>query len=78
MSVVMNRLIARHTFKRATSAGMHARCDRRYVHTPAVFDWQDPLSSNTLFTEEELAIQETAKSYCQERLLPRVLGIDHH
>ncbi|KAI9799208.1 MAG: hypothetical protein M1825_004851 [Sarcosagium campestre] len=39
----------------------------------AVFNWEDPLSSTDLFTEEELAIQETAKSYCQERLLPRVL-----
>ncbi|MCJ1371303.1 hypothetical protein MMC20_002518 [Loxospora ochrophaea] len=51
----------------ATSIG------RRYAHAPAVFDWEDPLGSANLFTEEELAIQETAKSYCQERMLPRVL-----
>lgn len=37
------------------------------------FDWTDPLNANNLFTEEELAISETAESYCQERLLPRVL-----
>lgn len=47
---------------------------RRYAHTPVAFDWEDPLNSASLFTEEELAIQETAKSYCQERMLPRVLG----
>ncbi|KAH9204536.1 glutaryl-CoA dehydrogenase [Leptodontidium sp. 2 PMI_412] len=37
------------------------------------FDWEDPLSSNSLFTEEELDIQATARAYCQEKLLPRVL-----
>ncbi|KAF2746983.1 glutaryl-CoA dehydrogenase-like protein [Sporormia fimetaria CBS 119925] len=46
---------------------------RRYAHAPASFDWKDPLGSNNMFTEEELAIAETAESYCQERLLPRVL-----
>ena len=38
-----------------------------------VFDWQDPLASNYLLTEDEIAIAETAERYCQEQLLPRVL-----
>ncbi|KAI9843572.1 MAG: hypothetical protein M1837_006248 [Sclerophora amabilis] len=50
-----------------------ARIGRRYASTPSPFNWEDPLSSSTLFTEEELAIQETARAYCQERMLPRVL-----
>lgn len=41
---------------------------------PLQFDWKDPLTAANLFTEEELAIAETAESYCQERMLPRVLG----
>lgn len=40
----------------------------------ASFDWEDPVSSKSLLTSEELDIQETARAYCQERLLPRVLG----
>jgi glutaryl-CoA dehydrogenase len=40
----------------------------------AVFNWEDPLAASELYTEEELAIQDTARQYCQERLLPRVLG----
>jgi glutaryl-CoA dehydrogenase len=40
----------------------------------ASFDWRDPLGLQSLLTEEELGIQETAESYCQEKLLPRVLG----
>ncbi|KAL2057651.1 hypothetical protein ABVK25_002035 [Lepraria finkii] len=46
---------------------------KRYVHAPVAFNWEDPLDSASLFTEEESAIQETANSYCQERMLPRVL-----
>lgn len=42
--------------------------------TPQKFNWEDPLGSNSLLTDEELAISETAESYCQERMLPRVLG----
>lgn len=38
-----------------------------------VFNWEDPLASNNLLTEDELAIAETAEKYCQERMLPRVL-----
>lgn len=40
------------------------------------FDWQDPLNAKNLFTEEELAIAETAERYCQERLQPRVLRMN--
>ena len=43
--------------------------------TPVSFDWKDPLNANSLLTEEEQAISETAESYCQERMLPRVLGM---
>lgn len=42
--------------------------------TPQPFNWEDPLGSQNLLSEEELAIAETAESYCQERMLPRVLG----
>lgn len=42
--------------------------------TKEPFNWKDPLGSNNLFTEDELAIAETAEAYCQERMLPRVLG----
>jgi glutaryl-CoA dehydrogenase len=47
----------------------------RYASSSAVFDWKDPLGSTNLYTEEELAIAETAEAYSQEQLLPRVLGV---
>lgn len=37
------------------------------------FNWKDPLDIQSLFTEEENTIRETVESYCQERLLPRIL-----
>ncbi|MCT6700771.1 acyl-CoA dehydrogenase [Rheinheimera sp. 4Y26] len=42
------------------------------------FNWQDPFSFNNLLTEEERLIQETAHSYCQERLMPRILEANRH
>lgn len=48
---------------------------RRCASSNVSFDWKDPLGSNNNFTEEELAIAETAESYSQEQLLPRVLGM---
>lgn len=52
------------------------RYSRTYASASAsgpAFHWQDPLASNSLLTEDELAIAETAERYCQEQLLPRVL-----
>lgn len=45
------------------------------MSTPVPFDWTDPLNTKILFNEEEIAISETAEAYCQERMLPRVLGM---
>ncbi|KAI2624444.1 glutaryl-CoA dehydrogenase [Xylaria nigripes] len=53
-----------------------ARHVRSYASSSApapVFSWQDPLSSKSLLTEDELAIADMAERYCQEQLQPRVL-----
>jgi len=41
--------------------------------TVAHFDYKDPLALASLLTEEERMIQETAHSYAQEKLMPRIL-----
>ncbi|OAL51910.1 glutaryl-CoA dehydrogenase-like protein [Pyrenochaeta sp. DS3sAY3a] len=63
----------KHAARQLTAAPRFARIGRRHLHAPVAFDWTDPLNAKNLFTDEELAISETAESYCQERLLPRVL-----
>ncbi|KAG2007883.1 hypothetical protein GB937_008243 [Aspergillus fischeri] len=74
----MNRSIFR-------AASRHLQSVNRLYKAPAVchntsvraystvFNWEDPLAASELYTDEELAIQDTARQYCQERLLPRVL-----
>ncbi|WP_439573554.1 acyl-CoA dehydrogenase [Phreatobacter sp.] len=43
-----------------------------YVKDNEEFNWEDPLNLDALLTEEERMVQETARTYCQEKLLPRV------
>jgi len=38
-----------------------------------VFNWEDPLLLDSLLTEEERMIRDSARQYCQEKLMPRVL-----
>src|SRR6516225_6252078 len=37
------------------------------------FDWADPLLLEEALTEEERMVRDSARAYCQEKLLPRVL-----
>ena len=37
------------------------------------FAWDDPLRLDDLLSEDERAIRETARDFCQERLMPRIL-----
>ena len=37
------------------------------------FQWDDPLLLENQLTDEERAIRDTARAYCQEKLMPRIL-----
>jgi glutaryl-CoA dehydrogenase len=37
------------------------------------YNWEDPLNLESLLTEDEIFVRDAANSYCQEKLLPRVL-----
>jgi len=39
-----------------------------------VFQWEDPFLLESDLTEEERLVQETARKYAQEKLMPRVVG----
>lgn len=43
------------------------------VANKAQFNWEDPFRLDTLLTDEERAISETAHNYAQSKLYPRVL-----
>ena len=42
------------------------------------FDWQDPLLLDEQLTEEERLVRDSVRSYCQEKLMPRVLEGNRH
>ncbi|KAF4547457.1 Acyl-CoA dehydrogenase-like protein 9 [Elsinoe fawcettii] len=72
----MFRQVVQRSARQVSSTTQHARLavvGRRYAHAPVAFDWKDPLGAQNLWTDEEIAIAETAEEYCQERMLPRVL-----
>src|SRR6201999_4033684 len=39
---------------------------------PGAFDWADPLGLESLLTEEERLVRDTARDHAQDRLMPRV------
>jgi len=47
-------------------------------HTREVFDWADPFRLVEQLTDEERMVQDTAHSYAQEKLAPRVLDAFRH
>ncbi|MFC7047617.1 acyl-CoA dehydrogenase [Emcibacter nanhaiensis] len=42
------------------------------------FNWEDPLGLEDALTEEERMIMDSARSYCQDKLMPRVLEANRH
>ena len=44
----------------------------------APFDWQDPFFLDDQLNEEERAIRDAARDYCQDRLMSRVIEANRH
>ena len=44
----------------------------------APFTWEDPLLLEEVLTEEERMIRDSARQFCQERLMPRILEANRH
>ena len=42
------------------------------------FSWDDALLLDDQLTEDERAIRDAARAYCQDRLMPRVLLANRH
>ncbi|KAF9529664.1 glutaryl-CoA dehydrogenase [Crepidotus variabilis] len=57
----------------ALRVSKHVPATHRAASGLAKFDWEDPLNLESQLTDEEIAIRDTAREYCQENLLPRVL-----
>jgi glutaryl-CoA dehydrogenase len=44
----------------------------------ATFKWDDPLEFDAQLTDDERLMRDTARDYCQERLMPRILEANRH
>ena len=44
----------------------------------ARFEWDDPLLLDQQLSDDERAVRDAARSYCQERLAPRVVEAFRH
>ncbi|HVB68100.1 MAG TPA: acyl-CoA dehydrogenase [Acetobacteraceae bacterium] len=44
----------------------------------APFTWDDPLRLDSQLSEDERAIRDAARAYCQDKLFPRVLAANRH
>ena len=42
------------------------------------FQWEDPLLLDSLLTDEERLIRDTARNYCQDKLQPRIREANRH
>ncbi len=46
--------------------------------TKAAFQWDDPLLIEDLLSDEERMVRDTARAYCQDKLMPRVVEANRH
>src|SRR5258706_9364263 len=48
------------------------------AHTKVGFEWDDPLLLDQQLSSEERQVRDAARTYCQERVAPRVLDAFRH
>ena len=46
--------------------------------TKGQFQWSDPLLLDDQLSDEERMIRDSARAYCQDKLMPRVLEANRH
>ena len=47
-------------------------------HKMASFQWEDPLLLEDQLTEDERLVRDSARAYCQDKLMPRILEANRH
>ena len=55
-----------------------AEAPARKPQERTAFDWTDPLLLDDQLTDEERMIRDAARSYCRDKLMPRVLEANRH
>ncbi len=71
-------LLTRYTFKVLIPMSEELTNSKKSQQNKIRFNWQDPLLLESLLTEEERMIRDSAHQYCQEKLMPRILLANRH
>ncbi|XP_066158577.1 glutaryl-CoA dehydrogenase, mitochondrial [Euwallacea fornicatus] len=50
----------------------------RQTSNNAIFNWEDPLKLESKLTGEEIIIRDQFRTYCQEKLMPRIIEANRH
>jgi len=61
------------TIARAATAAAQTAPSRGFAEATAKLNWEDPLRFSDKLTDEEKMVEQTARSYCQENLMPRIV-----
>lgn len=59
-------------------ASSEARKNVKRAASTIQFDWTDALNLETQLTDEEILMRDQVKSYCQQKLMPRILEANRH
>lgn len=51
---------------------------RRGMATTCAYNWEDPLNYESLLTDEEVMVRDSARDYAQGSLMPRILEANRH
>ncbi|XP_053318740.1 glutaryl-CoA dehydrogenase, mitochondrial [Spea bombifrons] len=57
----------------AQQKDVKAQNEQKRAKSRVQFDWKDALCLDSQLTEEEIMIRDSFRSYCQEKLMPRIL-----
>lgn len=68
-----SRLWTQLRFISGQSSGTTQRLLSTSAQRLSDFDWTDPLLFDTNLTEEEIQIRDQVRTYCSEKLMPRIL-----
>lgn len=72
----MLRSIFRVLTKRYQPVKYHAASQR--MASTLQFDWTDGLNLESQLTDEEILLRDQVKSYCTQKLMPRILEANRH
>lgn len=71
---MLQRLSLRHGLKNVARLRMLSTMkDKELPYTYQKFNWEDPLDLESQLTEDERGVRDSAREYCQSKLMPRVL-----